>query len=80
MEGNTHISVEPDTSKRYVCFFCEEEVAFLGPTQSMLEAAEKYKKYHDYEASGMLEPRWKHVESGEAACKTFATPSNLEVG
>lgn len=69
---------EPDTTQDYICYNCEEVIAFMGPSDDMIAASKKYGKFHDYTED--LKPKWKHVKSGSPACRPMqATPSNLVV-
>ena len=56
-----------DTSKRYECYFCEEEVAYTF-------APEEIRKQLISQA-----PAWRHTTTGMVACGTNATPSNMEI-
>lgn len=62
---------EVDTTKHYICYYCEEEVEF-----SVLAT-----RYLDPDSIGTDDdkPRWRHSDGGRVACSCDATPSNLEL-
>jgi len=60
-----------DTSKTYLCYFCEEVIEYrsLTPEEKAVLANE----------GRGLPLVWRHKETGAVSCKCEATPSNIEV-
>ncbi len=61
----------PDTSKQYVCYFCEEKIEFSVPLKGVPGIF--------FDEVGSCRAQWIHASTGEMRCHSVATPSNLEL-
>jgi hypothetical protein len=57
-----------DTTKTYMCYYCDEEVEFrsLTPEERKILVSD-------------IPPQWYHVATASVSCGTVATPSNFEL-
>ncbi len=60
---------KPDTSKKYMCYFCEEEVEFSLPSKEFMKLL--------FDGGTSCRPIWRHCATQQVSCSSNATPSNL---
>jgi hypothetical protein len=72
LQAGDHRTNVADITKQYVCYCCEEIIEFALPCKELTALLTD-------ETRQGLQPSWRHVKTGHVACKSMATPSNVEV-